>query len=169
MTKLKPCNRTDDGRFGIKHGLYGTRLYHIWNGMMGRCCNPNNKDYESYGGRGITVFNDWKNSENFFGWALNNGYNNELTLDRIDTNNGYCPDNCRWISKEAQQRNKRNNRIIEYNGQKRCVAEWSEITGISKSTIVSRLRHGWTAKETLTIKPSHKNSLHRSMEQEGEQ
>lgn len=170
-TKLKPC-RKDDGTFAKKHGMYGTRLYHIWNGLNGRCNNPNNKDYANYGGRGISVCDEWREAQNFFDWAIDNGYSHELSLDRINTNGDYCPNNCRWITVNEQQRNKRNNRIIEYNGKKHCIAEWAELTGIPKQTIVSRLRYGWDVKDVLTIKPSYRNSIKRtcyqSVEQEGE-
>lgn len=151
--KPKDCK----GRFRVRHGMYGTRLYHIWNGLSGRCLNPNNKDYSNYGGRGITVCDEWRMPENFFEWALLNGYSANMTLDRIDTNKGYSPENCRWITGAEQQRNKRNNRMIEYHGETHCIAEWSEITGIAKQTIESRVRRGWMPKETLTIPPSHRN------------
>ena len=168
MEELKP--RDDLGKFKARHGMYGTKLYHIWNGLTGRCLNPNNKDYQDYGGRGITVCDEWRIPEMFFGWAFLNGYNVDLSLDRIDTNKGYSPDNCRWITMPEQQRNKRNNRLIEYNGEIHCVSEWAELTGIPKGTITSRLRYGWTPEEIFTIKPSHSNSRLRSnasMEQEG--
>ena len=155
MTELKP--RDSRGKYKSRHGMYGTRLYHIWNGLSGRCLNPNNKDYANYGGRGITVCDKWRKPENFFEWAIHNGYNADLTLDRIDVNKGYSPENCRWITGAEQQRNRRNNRIIELNGEFHCVAEWAEITRIPKQTITSRLRYGWTPEEILTIKPSHRN------------
>lgn len=167
MTDLKP--RDERGKYKARHGMYGMRLYHIWNGMSGRCLNQKNKDYKNYGGRRITMCKEWRTPENFFGWAFLNGYNVDLSLDRIDTNKGYSPDNCRWISLAQQQRNKRNNRLITYSGETHCVAEWAEIKGISKSTIVSRLRGGWTPEEIFTIPPSHKNSRYksnRSMESE---
>lgn len=166
---LKP--RGESGRYVCRHGMYGTRLYHIWNGLSGRCLNEKNKDYPNYGGRGITVCDEWRNPGNFLNWAFLSGYNVGLTLDRIDVNKGYSPDNCRWVTPARQQRNKRNNRLIEYNNEIHCVAEWAEITGISRRTIESRLRYGWTPYEILTIKPSHKNNIHRrchqSMEQKG--
>ena len=146
------------GQFKARHGMYGTKLYHIWNGLSGRCLNPNNKDYDNYGGRGITVCDEWRKPENFFGWAFLNGYNVDLTLDRIDCNKGYSPDNCRWITSEGQQRNKRNNVYLEYNGERHCISEWAEITGINKNTIFSRIRRGWSIKNTLTVNASHKNS-----------
>lgn len=149
--------RDAKGRYTKKHGMYGTRLYHIWNGLRERCLNPNNKDYNNYGGRGITVCKEWDNAESFFKWALWSGYNDNLTLDRIDTNKGYCPSNCRWITSDEQQRNKRNNVILEFNGEKHCIAEWSEITGIKQSTIISRLRYGWDVEKTLTKIPHYNN------------
>jgi hypothetical protein len=156
MDELKP--RDSFGKFMARHGMYGTRLYHIWNGLSGRCLNPNNKDYANYGERGIGVCDEWRNPEKFFEWAFLNGYGDNLTLDRIDTNKGYSPNNCRWITWKKQQRNKRNNRMIEYNGEIHCVAEWAEITGIAKQTIVSRLRYGWTPMQIFTIPPSHRNA-----------
>ena len=80
------------------------------------------------------------------------------SLDRIDTNKDYSPDNCRWISLDEQQRNKRNNHILEYNGEAHCVAEWAEITGISVMTLFTRILKGWSAEETLLIKPSKNNN-----------
>ena len=148
--------RDNKGRFITTHGMYGTRLYHIWNGLRERCLNPNNKDYENYGGRGITICKEWDKSENFFQWALQNGYKDNLTLDRIDTNKGYFPNNCRWITSNEQQRNKRNNRILEFNGEKHCNAEWCEITGIKRGTIVSRLKHNWDIEKILTKNPNKK-------------
>ena len=137
-------------KFQKRHGMYGTRLYDIWANMIGRCKNPNNKDYPNYGGRGIFVCEEWKKSDAFLEWSKENGYTDELTLDRIDTNKGYSPSNCRWITNAAQQRNKRNNRIISYNGESHCVAEWAEITGINVRTLDSRLRLGWSVERVLT-------------------
>lgn len=150
MEELKPRSE-QTGRFKARHGMYGTKLYHIWNGMTGRCMNPNNKDYPNYGGRGIRVCEEWKTPELFFGWAFLSGYNVDLTLDRIDYNQGYFPENCRWISIDAQQRNKRNNHILEYKGESHCIAEWSEIVGIPKQTILSRIRRGWSTEKALTV------------------
>ena len=157
MGELKPC--VDNmGRFKARHGMYGTRLYHIWNGLMGRCLNPKNKDYSNYGGRGITVCEEWKKPENFFGWAFLNGYTVDLTLDREDYNKGYSPENCRWITNNEQQRNKRTNRVLSYNGESHCVSEWAEMVGIPSHTIISRLRYGWSTEDALTVTPTHRNA-----------
>jgi hypothetical protein len=89
------------------HGASKSRLYQIWTRMKGRCGNPSSSDYDYYGGRGITVASDWLEFQAFQDWALANGYDDALTIDRIDGNGNYCADNCRWISIEAQQRNRR--------------------------------------------------------------
>ncbi len=96
-----------------------TRLYHIYTAMKQRCTNPNAKHYSQYGGRGISVCEEWINSPDaFMEWAISNGYNDSLTIDRINNDKGYCPDNCRWTTPLAQARNKRNNICIIYNGVK---------------------------------------------------
>ena len=104
--------------------------------MKKRCYNPSDKDYANYGARGITVCNEWLDSEKagqgnstkgfiaFQKWAIVNGYEYNLTLDRIDTNKGYCPENCRWVSMKAQENNKRNNFYLTYRGKTQSLADW---------------------------------------------
>ena len=95
---------TNNGRF--KHGLCKTRLYSIWSGMKTRCENPNNKRYKNYGGKGIRLCDEWRNSfEGFVLWSLSNGYSHELSIDRIDNDGNYEPRNCRWANYETQSRN----------------------------------------------------------------
>lgn len=148
--------RTDKGTFARKHGMYGTRLYSIWRGIKSRCLNPNEPGYRLYGGRGITVCPEWLDGETFFKWALSHGYEDNLTIDRIDCNKGYSPDNCRWITNDEQQRNRRNNIVIEYNGEKHCLAEWARITGLGEWVIKKRLANGWSIEEALhDAKGSH--------------
>ena len=94
-----------------KHGKRNTRLYNIWTSMKQRCGNPKANEYENYGGRGITVCEEWeKDFEAFYDWALKNGYAHNLTIDRKDNDKGYYPDNCKWATMKEQQNNRRNNR-----------------------------------------------------------
>ena len=114
-----------------KHSLSGTKLYMIWKAMKQRCSNSNNKDYPNYGGRGIKVCDEWQNSfESFYTWAKNNGYSEELSIDRIDVNGNYEPNNCRWVSAKVQSNNTRCNHRIEFGGKSHTMSEWAEITGI---------------------------------------
>lgn len=94
-----------------RHGLYGTRLYSIWHDMNTRCYYEKTKCYKYYGGRGITICDEWKNNfVNFYNWAINNGYKDNLSIDRIDVNGNYEPSNCRWATMQEQQLNKRNSK-----------------------------------------------------------
>lgn len=134
-----------------KHGMHKTKLYRAWNNMISRCYCESFRSFRNYGGRGITVCDEWRNSFPVFAdWAMNNGYREDLTIDRIDNEGNYEPSNCRWITNEAQQLNKRSNRRISFNGETRTIKEWSVITGIHPRTLSARLDHGWTAEDTLT-------------------
>lgn len=101
-----------------KHGIADKHpLYLTWKNMKKRCNYPNASEYENYGGRGICVCEEWSNSfQSFYDWAINNGWSRELTIDRIDTNGNYCPENCRWSNVETQMNNMTKNHYIEYNG-----------------------------------------------------
>lgn len=141
-------------RILTKHGASRSKLYFVWNDMKSRCTDVNAVPYRDYGGRGIIVCNEWMTSfESFQQWALSNGYRQGLTLDRIDVNKGYNPENCRWVTMKVQCNNKRNNRFISYNNETRTISEWSEIAGINKAVIRYRLNSGWDVKDALTIKP----------------
>lgn len=135
-----------------KHGLSRTRLYGIWSGIIGRCCNSKNHAYHNYGGRGIKVCEEWRNDfEVFHKWAIENGYKDNLTIDRIDTDGNYEPSNCRWATMEEQANNTRCNRILTLNGESHTTAEWARITGMSVALIRNRLHRGFTDEEALTL------------------
>lgn len=134
-----------------KHGESDTRLYRIWQRLIDRCTNPNNPRYESYGGRGIEVCKEWEDSfEIFFDWSIVNGYQENLSIDRIDNNSGYRPMNCRWATDITQQNNKRNNRYLSYNGEIHTVAEWSRILNINYKTLINRVCSGWSDEKCLS-------------------
>ena len=125
------------------HGQSKTRLYKIWKNMKTRCLNPNNHKFKSYGLRGINVCEEWKNNfEQFYEWAINNGYNDSLTIERIDVNGNYEPLNCTWIEHDKQALNRTNTRKVIFNGQKMSVKEFSFLTGINEATIYKHLRNG---------------------------
>lgn len=131
------------GKEQTKHGMTDSRLYHIWRGLRTRCNFDKSKDYNNYGGRGIKVCEEWKNSfQNFYDWAIKNGYQEHLTIDRKDVNGNYCPENCRWADMYTQTRNKRNTVNITINGETKCSTDWSRILGISRHTVKKRYLKG---------------------------
>lgn len=120
--------------------------------MMARCYNANHDCYENYGGRGISVCDEWQNRETFVRWSLDHGYAKELTLDRSDSNGDYCPGNCRWVDRATQSRNRRTNVWIPAFGETKCLADWvsDERCTVSQQTIRRRLALGWTAEQAIT-------------------
>ena len=135
----------------ITHGQRNSRLYKIWCGMKYRCNKPNYDEYQHYGGRGIVVCQEWNNNFSiFYSWAVSNGYDENLTIDRIDVNGNYEPDNCRWTTMKIQENNKRNNIVLFFDGKEQTISQWSEDLGINRETIYHRLKSGWTIKDTLT-------------------
>ena len=145
----------------IKHGgssIYATsentKLYKVWNSMRSRCKNETSQSYSYYGGRGINICEEWDNSfEAFRKWSLDNGYKIGLTIDRINVNGDYCPENCRWVDRVTQANNTTRTRYVTYNGETRTIKEWSEITGINYNTLVGRLyRYHWPVEDALGIK-----------------
>lgn len=134
----------------IKHGEFGIRLYRIWNHLKSRCLNENNPDYIDWGGRGISVCDDWLEYENFAKWARSNGYSDSLTIDRIDNSGNYEPSNCWWATPKQQANNTRRNRLIEYRGTIMTLQQWSEKLDIKRETIAYRLNKGWDIEKALT-------------------
>lgn len=132
------------------HHEIKTRLHKIWESMHARCENPNHEYYANYGGRGISVCDEWIEYAPFRDWAMKAGYSNTLTIDRADVDGDYCPNNCRWATNREQQNNKHNNHRLTWNGETRTVTEWSEVVGIKKTTIKERLNAGWSVEKALT-------------------
>lgn len=132
-----------------KHGLSKTRLYRCWENMKKRCKNPNSSYYEKYGGRGITYCKEWESFVNFYNWAMDNGYNDELSIDRIDVNGNYCPENCRWVNAKIQMNNTTRNHYVEYQGRMITVAQLAEISGINYRTLLSRIQNNGGFDEKL--------------------
>lgn len=122
-----------------KHGGKGTRLYNIWKDIRKRCTNSKHISYKWYGGKGITLDAVWDNFAQFRNWALSNGYNESLTIDRIDYNGNYSPSNCRWATTTEQSRNTSRNVSVEYKGVRMTIAEASEKSGINRGTIAGRI------------------------------
>ena len=127
------------------HGETKTRLYEIWHSMKQRCYNPNSCSAYNYLDRGITVCPEWSESyEAFRDWSLAHGYKENLSIDRIDGNGNYCPENCRWVTPKQQSRNMRTNHLLTFNGETHPLSYWSELYGINYNTLSGRLRYGWT-------------------------
>ena len=119
--------------------------------MKKRCYNPKTDSYRKYGGRGIKVCEQWVNSfQTFQSWALANGYDDSLSIDRIDANGDYCPENCRWATPKQQTNNRRTTIMLTFNGETRPQSEWAEETGMAASTIAHRLKRGWSIERALT-------------------
>lgn len=141
--KLRSCGCTRRNYKGIRLRSQ-ERLYTIWFGMKARCYNPNDMNYENYGKRGIKICSEWLQDYSLFRtWAYENGYNDKLTIDRIDVNGDYCPENCRWATWVEQCNNKRQNLKITYHGETHTATEWSRITGIKAQKIMYRYRHNF--------------------------
>lgn len=151
-TKSCGCWLKENSRnINLSHGMAKSRIYTLWRAMKQRCTNPSVCNYYDYGGRGVTVCDEWMDFGNFYEWALANGYAENLSIDRIDNNAGYCPENCRWVDVKTQANNRRSNKIIEYNGERHTLSEWGSIVGIRAGTIGERLRRGWPIEKALTM------------------
>ena len=139
----------------IKHGGRPkgkkTRLYNIWLHMKERCNNSNHVHFDNYGGRGIKVCAEWNKSYHAFqSWALDNGYKDNLTLERKDNDKDYCPENCKWATPKEQANNRRSNRMLSFNGETHNIEGWCKITGLPRHIVDGRLARGWSAEKTLS-------------------
>ncbi|MCK9327926.1 MAG: hypothetical protein M0P69_20695 [Bacteroidales bacterium] len=140
----------------IKHGYSNKeRLYDTWKNMRRRCFDPKNKRWSHYGGRGITICSEWDDYAVFRAWAMDNGYTDELTIDRIDVNGNYCPENCRWVDAKIQANNVSRNHIVEFNGQQMTMAELADHLGLSYSALQHRIDRGWDI-EKIALTPQRR-------------
>lgn len=138
-------------------------LYKKWQRIRSRCYCEGDKSYDRYGGRGITMCDEWKNNfKAFYDWAMNNGYKDELSIERLDVNQGYYPENCAWITMTEQARNKRNTHWVEYKGEKKCLAEVAEIEGIHKHNFYTWVEKYDTIEEAIRVGKSNKQGLRAS-------
>lgn len=153
-------------RASKKHGLSNSRLYQCWLDMKHRCYLKSVKEYKNYGGRGIKVCKEWldKNlgSNNFINWALKNGYKDNLTLDRIDVNGNYCPENCRWATYKQQANNTTKNNKITINGITKSLGEWCKILKVCRNTYYYRKSNGLSDEDALLCRfDTHNNLLYK--------
>lgn len=144
------------------HGKTHSRLYKIWKTMKQRVSNPNTINYSLYGGKGVSVCDEWSRSfEAFFTWAILNGYEADLSIDRVDSNGNYCPENCRWVNMKIQQNNRSNNHIITFNGESLTLSMWAERIGLNPKTLSRRIvDKGWSIERALTT-PLQTNKSHK--------
>lgn len=143
-----------------KHGMTHTKLHSVWHNMKDRCYREKHPSYQRYGGRGIYVCDKWKDDFiSFYEWAIENGYEEGLSLDRIDNDGPYSPKNCRWVTMEQQANNRCANHMVTYRGETKTLTEWSKVFNCSYAMILRRLESGWSvdrALETRNLRPRNK-------------
>lgn len=142
-------HRDRAGETSRTHGMTETRMYSIWCNMRTRCNNPNSERYQDYGGRGIYICDRWRTFENFLA-DMGEPPSDRHTIDRIDNDGNYCPENCRWATPKEQNCNTRVNHIIDYDGKSMNVTQWADHLGVSSHLIHARLKLGWTIQRTLS-------------------
>lgn len=142
------------GKVLPSHFIHGyahkEKLYGVWKCMRQRCSDPNVSRAKYYVNKGITVCDEWSDYLVFREWAMSNGYKEGLTLDRINNDGNYCPENCRWVTYEVQANNHSRNKRLSYNGETKTLSEWASVTGLPYDTIKRRLYYGWSVEKTLT-------------------
>lgn len=136
-----------------KHGLSKHPLHAIWNGIKVRCNDKNRHNYMNYGGRGITICDEWKDDfKAFYDWSISHGWKQGLSIDRIDNDKGYSPDNCRWADTYVQANNSRHCHYITYNGETLTISQWARKVGLKPHTLSARIRSGWDIERALTTR-----------------
>lgn len=141
------------------HGMSHSRLFSIWMGMKKRCTNANDRSYKHYGGRGINICDEWKaDFMSFYDWSINNGYTEDLSIDRIDVNGNYEPSNCRWVSRLEQAKNKRSNHEVTINGKTQLITDWCKESPVTATTVYARLRQGYKVKDAIFMPDQRRTS-----------
>ena len=148
-SQCRECSLKERKIKATTHGMSKTRLYREWSGMLQRCELATSTSYERYGALGISVCEEWHSFEVFAKWALENGYSDKLTIDRIDSKGNYEPNNCRWADEITQQNNRTNNTLYEYDGETHTLTEWSRIKGINPKTFCTRWRRGYRGQDLM--------------------
>lgn len=134
-----------------KHGMSRTRLANTFANMKSRCYNPKDKFYKDWGGRGIKIYDEWLSDRTkFYEWAMSNGYKEDLSIERIDVNGDYCPENCCWIPVRQQAWNRRNSRMFTYNGERKCLSEWCKVLNVDERVVRARISRGASFEEAIT-------------------
>ena len=148
-TKSCGCLNQELRKGRARHGMVGTPVYNAWLHMRQRCNNQACPEYRNYGARGISVCPEWDDFSAFYDWSMQNGYRKGLTIDRIDNDGNYSPDNCRWATMLTQENNKRNNHFVTYRGQRMTVSQCARAAGVSRNSLNYRLGRGMTADEAV--------------------
>lgn len=146
------CFRVDTSRDNMTtHGMTNTRLHNIWKNMLERCFNHSHKNYDIYGGRGITVCDEWRTDFNSFAeWSFSHGYDDSLSLDRVNVDGNYSPYNCRWVTQKEQCNNTRRNILVTIGNETKTLKQWAEYYCLSYGTIASRVKRGWDPFRAVT-------------------
>lgn len=153
------------GKFETTHGLSRDRIYPVWQAILRRCENPESEHYQDYGGRGITVCEDWHDVRKFAAWAYSSGFDptartGECTIERRDVNGNYCPENCFWANMKVQGRNKRNNHLLQMAEGSKAITELSESVGMLETTVSGWLSRGWSIEAALNTPVDRRRGGH---------
>lgn len=144
-------------------GMSHSRIYNIFRSMHSRCYNPKHVGYKNYGAKGVSVCDEWREFKSFYQWAIKNGYDELLTLDRIDSSGGYCPENCRWTTMDEQERNKPSVRKFSFNGQILTIPQIAAQIGVSRHCLYGRIKSGVEEAIAFSAKSNHGNKFKRGV------
>lgn len=148
---VKSCGCLRNTPYNKTHGDSNTKLYRHWKSMIYRCTKPNHPAYRWYGARGISVCDEWLDYENFKKWAIETQPDKSYTVDRIDVNGNYCPENCRWATREEQANNRRSNIMFEYRGERKNLMQWSKCLNVGYKLLYNRINKlGWDFEKAIT-------------------